>query len=163
MSAAPAGRRYATVLVDDVQSLRKLIRFAIESSGRFEVVSEAGSGTEAIQKVRVAQPDLVLLDLSMPKMDGLEALPHVLQAAPHAQVVVLSGFEEARMGPVAKRLGAAAYLEKGAEPGAMVESLLAVMERNHDGRGARETPRRTDPPGPGRPRFPVRDPPLSAT
>jgi signal transduction histidine kinase len=118
-----------TVLVaDDVAALRNLIRIGIESSGRFKVVGEAGTGTLAIAKAAELQPDIVLLDLSMPEMDGLQALPRVLEAAPHSRVAVLSGFNHVRMAPVAQRLGASAYFEKGVEPEELVQRLLDILE-----------------------------------
>ena len=119
---------FRVVLVDDVPDLRALLRAALESSGRFTVVAEAADGRSGIDAVRDAQPDLVLLDVSMPVMDGLEALPHVVGAAPDATVVVLSGFEQARVGSVAVSLGAAAYIEKGLPPRRLVKELLRLLE-----------------------------------
>lgn len=69
----------------------------------------------------------MLLDVSMPVMDGMEALPLILEASPKTKVVVLSGFEAERLGPNALELGAAAYLEKGISPANLVKSLLEVM------------------------------------
>ena len=121
-------RRYSVLLADDVAALRRLVRIAIERSGRFQVVAEASNGLEAIARAKDSKPDLVLLDLSMPEMDGLEALPHVLSAAPSTHVVVLSGFNHLRMEPVARRAGASAYLEKGLEPEQLVQALLKIIE-----------------------------------
>ncbi len=131
-------RKYTALLADDVTALRNLIRIAVEGSGRFRVVGEAVTGREAIDQARTSRPDLVLLDLSMPEMDGLEALPHILEVSPASQVVVLSGFNHMRMAPVAKRMGAAAYLEKGVEPDGMVRSLLEVLGPG-GGNGSRPT------------------------
>lgn len=143
-------RKYTVVLADDVAALRRLVRLATEASGRFQVVAEASTGLEAIARAGECKPDLVLLDLSMPELDGLEALPRVLEAAPNSHVVVLSGFNHARMEPVAKRLGASAYLEKGVEPDQLVRALLDVLEPT-------VAPAATD--SVGRRSFPV--PPLS--
>lgn len=121
-------RVFTVLLADDVAALRKLVRLALEANGRFRIVAEATTGVEAIARAREAAPDLVLLDLSMPELDGLEALPQVLQASPKSHVVVLSGFNHVRMGPVAKRLGASAYLEKGLDPEALARALLEVLE-----------------------------------
>lgn len=123
-----APRQYNVLLADDVAALRRLVRLALEGSGRFQVVAEAATGLEAVERARAAQPELVLLDLSMPEMDGLEALPRVLEAAPRAHVVVLSGFNHVRMAPLAKRQGASAYLEKGLDPKDLVKALLDVLE-----------------------------------
>jgi signal transduction histidine kinase/ActR/RegA family two-component response regulator len=125
---APGARKYTVVLADDVAALRRLVRISTEASGRFQVVGEATTGLEAIERARELRPDLVLLDLSMPELDGLEALPRVLEASPNSHVVVLSGFNHVRMEPVAKRMGASAYLEKGLEPQGLVQALLDVLE-----------------------------------
>lgn len=121
-----------TLLVDDMVPLRQLIRVTLERSGSFAVVGEAGDGREAIEAAAALQPELVLLDISMPVMDGLEALPAIRAAAPDAVVVMLSGFAEARLGADAAARGAAAYLEKGLAPGVLVQRLLDVLAARVD-------------------------------
>lgn len=121
--------RYRTLLVDDMVPLRQLIRLTLERSGEFEVVGEAGNGRDGVEVADALQPDLVLLDVSMPMMDGLEALPRIRTVAPDARVVMLSGFSELRLGADAAAGGASAYLEKGLAPDVLVKRLLAVMGR----------------------------------
>ncbi len=116
------------VLVDDVDELRALVRFALERTGQFVVVAEATTGIEAIAAAEAEQPDLVLLDISMPVMDGLEALPHIREVAPRAVVVMLSGFSEARLGAASSNAGAAAYVEKGISPAVLVDRLIEIVE-----------------------------------
>jgi DNA-binding NarL/FixJ family response regulator len=101
------------LIADDVRELRQLLRIALEANGGFEVVAEAADGVEAVDQAAAHAPDLVVLDLSMPRLDGLEALPQILSVAPGAKVVVLSGFEAGRMEAAALDLGASAYVEKG--------------------------------------------------
>lgn len=115
------------VLVDDMIELRAMIRLTLERSGHFQVVGDAGDGRAAITVAADARPDIVLLDVSMPVMDGLEALPHLRSAAPDSLVVMLSGFSEARLGADAEAGGAAAYLEKGLAPQALVDRLLEIV------------------------------------
>jgi DNA-binding NarL/FixJ family response regulator len=106
--------RVRRVLVaDDVTDLRMLVRMALEGTGDFDVVAEAADGAEAIAQAEKHQPDLVVLDLSMPVLDGLEALPGILSVAPEARVVVLSGFDAAKMRDQVLAAGAVAYIEKG--------------------------------------------------
>lgn len=112
MSAVPRPEPVRVVLVDDTTDLRELLRFALEQH-EFRVVGEAGDGRTGIEVVRELQPDLVLLDLAMPVMDGFEALPLVRAACPDAVVLVLSGFDAATSGARACTLGAHGYLEKG--------------------------------------------------
>ena len=124
------------VLVDDMVELRAMIRLTLERSGHFTVTGEAGDGRAAIELAADQQPDLVLLDVAMPVMDGLEALPHLRTAAPDARIVMLSGFSESRLGADAAAGGAAAYLEKGLSPQSLVDRLLEVLGRPADVDGA---------------------------
>ncbi len=110
------------LIVDDSEDMRLLERLYLERREGFEVVGEAGTGGEAISLARELQPDLVLLDLAMPEMDGLEALPHILLAAPGARVIVLSGFDQ-RIGDQALALGASQFVQKG---GGMKELMRAI-------------------------------------
>jgi DNA-binding NarL/FixJ family response regulator len=119
---------FRVVLVDDMVELRKLIRLTLERSGHFEVVGQAGNGREGIEVASATQPDLVLLDVSMPVMDGLEALPALCRSVPTAKVVMLSGFSQARLGAEAAAGGAVAYVEKGLPPDALVARLLEVLQ-----------------------------------
>ena len=112
--------------------LRQLIKVTLERSGRFEVVGQAGNGREGIEVAAATEPDLVLLDVSMPVMDGLEALPVICRTVPSAKVVMLSGFSEARLGADAAAGGAVAYLEKGLTPDALVARLLEVLDQPTD-------------------------------
>ena len=87
------------------------------AEGRFtqtpEVVGLAADGEEAVELARSQQPDVVLLDLAMPRMDGLQALPLILEAVPGVRVVVLSGFDKHTMADRALEAGAHRYVEKG--------------------------------------------------
>jgi len=121
---------FRTVLADDVFDLRFMVRLALERSGRFEVVAEAENGDEAVAMAKQHQPDLVLLDVSMPVKDGLEALPDIRNVSPNAKVVMLSGFEASRLASTAIESGASAYLEKGIPPKELVEELLKVLGRD---------------------------------
>ncbi|HVL81239.1 MAG TPA: response regulator transcription factor [Actinomycetota bacterium] len=123
-----AERTYTALVVDDVNEIRFLLTEVLSMSGRFEVVGEAGDGLQAIDEAGRHEPDIVLLDLSMPKMDGLEALPQILSASPGSKVIVLSGFEEKRLGAIAIERGASAYLEKGVHPNDLVREVLSVLE-----------------------------------
>jgi DNA-binding NarL/FixJ family response regulator len=117
------GRR--TLVVDDHPLTRAALVGLLEQHG-FPVVAEAGDGAEAIDRARELQPDIVLLDLSMPGMDGLEALPRVRAAAPECEVVVLtaSGTEDNLLAAI--RAGAAGYLLKTEPPERIAEFLAGV-------------------------------------
>ncbi|MEA3018761.1 MAG: hypothetical protein QOI47_285 [Actinomycetota bacterium] len=114
------------LLVDDNADLRFLVRSAVESRGGFEVVGEADDGHLGVELARATQPDVVLLDLDMPSMGGLEALPLLRDAAPSAKVVVLSSFRRDDYEGHARASGATGYLEKGITARRLVDELLAV-------------------------------------
>ena len=118
---------FRVVVADDFADMRHLVKVSLERSGRFEVVGEAGDGAEAIARAAELQPDIVLLDLSMPVMSGMEALPKIREAAPDTKVVVLSGFDRSRMESQALAGGALGYIEKGLRPEQLVDELLAVV------------------------------------
>jgi DNA-binding NarL/FixJ family response regulator len=110
------------LIVDDHPLTRDALAGLLAQNG-FDVVGQAGSGEEAIAKAGELKPDLVLLDLSMPEMDGLTALPRVLAAAPDAEVVVLTASEDEHNLLGAIRSGAAGYLLKS-EPPEKIASFL---------------------------------------
>lgn len=121
MSTVPAGQPVRTVIIDDTPDLRQLLRLALGRGG-FEVVAEAGDGRHGIDVVRETRPDLILLDLSMPVMDGLEALPPIRRLVPRATIVVLSGFGATQMSERAVAAGADGYVQKGT-------SLTSILDR----------------------------------
>jgi DNA-binding NarL/FixJ family response regulator len=117
------------VLVDDVVDIRELIRMQLELEGRFTVVAEAGDGLQGVAVIEQHQPDFVLLDLAMPVMDGLTALPEIHRVAPSSRVVVLSAFEESRMRDKALSLCAEDYVEKGS-PAKTLPQRLEELHRS---------------------------------
>lgn len=114
------------ILVADDHPLTRDALASLLAQHGFDVVGQAADGAEAIELAGKAQPDLVLLDLSMPGMDGLTALPGLRAAAPGAEVVVLtaSGTEENLLAAI--RGGAAGYLLKSEPPERIVEFLRGV-------------------------------------
>lgn len=101
-------------ICDDVPELRKLMKLVLEEEGDVRVAGEAGDGRTGVAEIEELQPDVVVLDLSMPDMDGLEAIPRIHEAAPKAKIVVFSGFEAERMAQIALRASASRYVQKGA-------------------------------------------------
>jgi DNA-binding NarL/FixJ family response regulator len=120
-------------LVDDVPELRELIRLGMEEDPGFEVVGEAGDGRTALTGIAETRPEAVLLDLSMPDMNGLEAIPEIREGDPDVAIIVLSGFAAERMGPVSLERGADGYVEKGTPIQDLRDATrLAVEKRRED-------------------------------
>ena len=131
---ATSGRVLRVVVIDDTPDIRFLLRLTLERDGRFEVVGEAGDGVEAIEAAARLRPDVVLLDLAMPVMDGLEALPEIRKVSPESRVVVLSGFNARQMSAEALSRGASSYLEKGGIADRLVPHILQLFPDDTDAR-----------------------------
>lgn len=111
------------VLADDHSVVRAGLRALIEAQPDMEVVGEAGDGVVVLTQVEAAQPDLVVMDLSMPRLNGLEATEQLQERAPAARVLVLSVHEDASYLRRALEAGAAGYvLKRGA-----VETLISAI------------------------------------
>jgi len=114
---------YSAVIVDDVPHIRALFRMFLEDAG-IEVIGEGRTGVEAVERAVELGPDVIVLDLSMPEMDGLQAITQIRRKAPRTQIVVVSGFAASRMASLALEIGAAAYVEKGAPEAEIIEAVL---------------------------------------
>lgn len=112
------------LIVDDSADLRSLLRARMERTDHLQVVGEAGDGVVAVEQATLLQPDVVTLDLAMPRMDGLQALPLIREAVPDVRVIVMSGFNESTMADDARRAGADHYFVKGSP----LSDLIALTE-----------------------------------
>jgi DNA-binding NarL/FixJ family response regulator len=119
------------MIVDDVEAMRALARFSLEADGRWVVVGEAVDGAGAIEMAAFTQPDLVLLDLEMPWLDGAEALPHIRRVAPSCLVVVWTADPYGHRARGAMGLGACAVLGKGLTTSKLFGEELARVIRDH--------------------------------
>lgn len=125
----PPGPPLRVILIDDVAPLRNLLRISLEESGRFHVIHDTDDGPQAIEAAKALRPDLVILDLSMPRMHGLEVLPRLLAAVPGCRVAILSESPRHRLESVTLELGAAAYIEKSLPPAEIAARLLEAATR----------------------------------
>ena len=119
-------RAIGVLICDDVDAMRMLLTVIVELRPTLKVVGEARDGNEAISQAKQLQPDVILLDLSMPQRTGLEALPEIKHVAPAARVIVLSGMNEPTIVTHALELGAARYIEKGADPDTIATAIEDV-------------------------------------
>jgi len=119
------------LLVDDHKLLRQGLRRAVEEAG-FDVVGEAGDGEEAVRLAIELQPDLVLMDVSMPVLDGIEATRRLRHSCPEARVVILTMHGEEETVTRALRAGALAYLLKDCSTDQVAQTLHAVASGDTD-------------------------------
>ncbi|MFK7692402.1 response regulator [Paenibacillus sp. HJGM_3] len=117
------------LLVDDHQIVLKGLAFYLGTQADFELVGEAHNGREAIEQVEKLHPDLVLMDLNMPEMDGIEASSIIAERFPDVKVLVLTSFSEPRHIYGALRTGVIGYMLKDAEP----EQLALAIRSAHQG------------------------------
>lgn len=131
-----AGGPLRVVLADDSSSFRLLIQLTLDDHPSFSVVGTAADGLEAVRVTEREQPDVVVLDIAMPRMDGLEAIPEIRRVAAHTKIAVLSGYSQDRMGAVATAAGAELFLEKAAPDDTIVSALLALCGRSEQSMAA---------------------------
>lgn len=112
------------LIVDDTEDVRSLLRIKFSTQAGYTVVGEAVDGLDAVRQSKLLQPELVLLDMAMPGMDGLEALPLIRDAAPNARIVVLTGFHPEALEEQALAAGADRYVLKGST----MKQLVAIVD-----------------------------------
>lgn len=118
-----SGGRIRVLLADDSADVRMLLRARLSKLDDLEVVAEAADGLEALALVEQLRPDVIVLDLSMPLLDGLEAAEELRTRHPDLRIVVLSGYPTDAMRALALAAGADEYVEKGPDLGAVEEAI----------------------------------------
>jgi DNA-binding NarL/FixJ family response regulator len=114
------------LLVDDDADYRLLVRLALEADARYEVVAEARNGLEAIAAADLHQPEMVLLDCSMPRADAFDCLPELRRTSPSSRVVLMSGHAAADVEMAAHSAGALGFLGKDILPSQLPAELATV-------------------------------------
>ena len=131
--AEGAGRRIRVIVADDQGVIRAGLKMIVDNEPDMIVVGEAGDGVEAVGAVRACGPDVVLMDIRMPRLDGIEATRRIVAAAEHRPasmsptgVLVLTTFDDEEYVLGALRAGAAGFLLKDSGPDALVDAIRAV-------------------------------------
>jgi len=125
---APIQTQVARVLIVDDQTLfRTGLARLLDEDPRVEVVGQAVDGADALKKVAALKPDIVLMDLKMPNLDGVEATRRIVAEHPGVKVLILSTFDADSYVLQALRAGASGYVLKDSQPQAVVSSVLAVI------------------------------------
>ena len=118
--------KISVLIVDDHGVVRQGLRTYLELLDDIEIVGEAENGLEAVQQVRILQPDIVLMDLEMPEMNGVEATRQVLAISPSTSVIVLTSFSDDELVFPAIEAGATGYLLKDVDPAELHQAIQAV-------------------------------------
>lgn len=118
--------RVRVVVADDVPEIRALVRLRLQLDARFEVVGEAADGAQAVDVVAAEQPDAVVLDLQMPEVDGLGAIPGIKASSPRTKILVLSAFPDPYTLGHVLTYGADTYLDKGTALSELAPTLVSL-------------------------------------
>ncbi|MGB2888470.1 MAG: response regulator transcription factor [Candidatus Acidiferrales bacterium] len=115
------------VLADDHEVVRKGVKALLEGHSQWTVCGEAGNGQEAVDLVVQLQPELIVLDLSMPIMNGLRAAAKIRQLFPATKIVILSMHDSPRIRPEALDAGADAFVTKSAAGAELIQTIDALF------------------------------------
>lgn len=127
MASAPTIARPRVLLVEDDRDVREALRELLEETN-IEVVGEAGDGSQGLEMARQRTPDVVLMDLRMPVMGGLEASRRLKEEMPLVQVVILTAYDDPALMEDATNAGVYAYLVKGCPPRMLGEVTIQAWE-----------------------------------
>jgi DNA-binding NarL/FixJ family response regulator len=116
------------LIVDDSLAIRKILREMLAREARWKVCGEASNGREGLEKAQQLKPDLIVLDLSMPVMNGLDAARELTRVLPGVPLVMFTNFETAHLKQEALSRGIKAVVSKDGSTSALISSIQALLE-----------------------------------
>jgi len=114
------------LIVDDHDGLRLAIRNLLECQRGFEICGEAKDGAAGVEKVAELKPDVVILNIVMPAMDGFEAARQIMAVSPHSRIVMLSSYKDKQLLEEARNVGAVCYVPKSDAEHELIEAVKAA-------------------------------------
>jgi len=120
------------LIVDDDERVRETLARILEKDQEFMVVGEAGDGSEALELARTLSPDLILMDLAMPRVNGLEATRSIKAERPETKVIIITRYQEDAYRQAAAQSGADAFLPKGTRVPELLTTIRQVLEGGQD-------------------------------
>lgn len=124
----PKQKPVRILIVDDHQELRRAIRNLLEGQRGFSVCGEAKDGVEAIHKSDELKPDVVILNIAMPVMNGFEAARKIREVSPRSRVVILSSYTDTQLLKEAHTVGAVCYVPKSDAEKELIQAVTAAAE-----------------------------------
>ncbi len=122
----PAQNSVRILIVDDHDGLRLAIRNLLECQRGFEICGEAKDGAAGVEKVAALKPDVVILNIVMPVMDGFEAARQIMAVSPHSRIVMLSSYKDQQLLEQARNVGAVCYVPKSDAEHELIEAVKAA-------------------------------------
>ncbi len=128
MVRVPSEMPTTILIVDDNQGVRNVLTRILQKGQEFMVVGEAEDGSEALELARALSPDLILMDLAMPRVNGLEATRRIKVERPGTKVIILTRYEEDAYRQAATQSGADAFLSKGTRLAELLATIRQVVQ-----------------------------------
>jgi two-component system, NarL family, response regulator LiaR len=127
LTGAEQSEPWDVLIADDDDGFLELASTLVANDGRFEVIGHARDGSEAVDLAFELHPDIVLMDVVMPIVDGVEATQTILALHPHTTVIAISGIEESELALAARIAGAVDYVQKARADEELIDAMLAAI------------------------------------
>ena len=121
------GRKVRVLIADDHPVIRRMVRPTLQLHPEFEVCGEAEDGAQAIEEAKKLKPDVVVLNVTMPVLDGFEAAREIRNSLPESAIVILSSHADQRFIEIARKIGVRAYVAKTKAGKALVKAIEAAV------------------------------------